>query len=177
MDLQRRADREHQARVGGQRRRAVDGVLREELAEQDDVGLQRRAAVAQRHAVGLLAEPAARLLQRVGPPALQARGGADRAVDLDRIGPRAGVQAVDVLRDHARDQPAPLELDDGAVGAVGLLAVEDREALPVEGPEARRVAPPHVDVRDLHRVDVRPDARLRGAEVRDAGRDGDARRR
>ena len=53
-------------------------------------------------------------------------------------------------------QPAPLELGHRAVRAVGLLAVQHREALAVEGPEARRVAAPDGDVRDLHRVDVRP---------------------
>ena len=92
------------------------------------------------------------------------------------IGSRARqrVQPVDVLRDHARDQPAALELGDRAVRAVGLLAVEDREALAVEVPEARRVAPPDVDVGDLHRVDVRPQAGHRRAEVGDAGRHGDA---
>ena len=50
--------------------------------------------------------------------------------------PAGRVQAVDVLRDHARHQPAPLELGDREVRAVGPLAVEEREALPVEGPEA-----------------------------------------
>ena len=47
----------------------------------------------------------------------------------------AGVQAVDVLRDHRLERAAPLELDERVVRAVGLLAAQRREAVPVEPPE------------------------------------------
>ena len=121
--------------------------------------------------------PRARLGQRVRRAAVQARGRPDRPVDLDRLRARRGVQPVDVLGDHAGDEPAPLQLGDRAVRAVGLLAVEDREALAVEGPEALGVAAPDGDVRDLHRVDVRPQPGHRRAEVGDPGRHRDPRPR
>ena len=46
---------------------------------------------------------------------------------------------------------------------VRLLVGEHPEPRPVEGPEPLRVAPEHVDVRDLHRVDVLPQAGARAS--------------
>ena len=75
----------------------------------------------------------------------------------------------------ASSSPRALQLDERAVGAVGLLALERREALAVEAPEAHGVGAEGVDVRDLHRVDVLPQPRARRAEVGDARRHRDAR--
>src|SRR5919112_6193517 len=55
------------------------------------------------------------------------------------------------------------------MGAVGPLVAERLEPFAVEAPEALGVRAPRVDVRDLHRVDVLPDAGARRAEVRDPG--------
>ena len=73
------------------------------------------------------------------------------------------------------EQPAPLELGQRLVRAVGPLVARAREARPVEGPEARRVALEDVDVGDLHRVDVLPQPRPGRAEVGDPGRHRDPR--
>ena len=155
-----------------QRRGAGHRRLVEHLAEQHDVGLQRlgrsRSAARRRRPL----EPRARLGERVASRrTLRHEAVRDRTVDLDHIlRPGGGVQAVDVLRD---DRDA--ELRQRAVRAVGLLALERREAVAVEAPEALRVAPPDGDVGDLHRVDVGPQPGARRAEVGDPGRDGDAR--
>ena len=69
---------------------------------------------------------------------------------------RARVKAIDVLSDHRVEQTGSLQFDQRRVSAVGALVPERLEALAVEAPEARRVAPEHVDVGDLHRVDVGP---------------------
>ena len=58
---------------------------------------------------------------------------------------------------------------------VGLLVLERLKAHAVEVPEALRVPAEHVDVGDFHRVDVLPQPRPGRAEIRDAGRDRDAR--
>src|SRR4051794_32874041 len=60
------------------------------------------------------------------------------------------------------------------MGRVGLLVGERPEAGPVVGPEAPRIAPEHLDVRDLHRIDALPQPGPRRAEVRNAARHGDA---
>jgi hypothetical protein len=52
IDLERGADAQQDVGAGGQRERALERALGQELAEQDDVGLERVAAVAARHAVG-----------------------------------------------------------------------------------------------------------------------------
>src|SRR5438105_1439064 len=83
------------------------------------------------------------------------------------------MQLIDVLRDHRVEQPSPLELGEREVGSVRALVLERLEPPPVEVPEALRVSVEHVDVRDLHRVDVRPDARPGRAEVRDPRGHGD----
>jgi hypothetical protein len=84
------------------------------------------------------------------------------------LGARLGVKAVDVLGDHALEHPPALELRERPVGGVGLLAVEGLEARPVEVPEAPRVAVEGVDVGDLHRVDLLPQALPGRAEVRNS---------
>ena len=89
--------------------------------------------------------------------------------------PALRVQAVDVLRDDRVEQAAGLELGQRLVGRVGLLVAQGLEAVAVELPEALRVAPEHVDVGDLHRVDVLPQPRARGAEVGDPRGHGDPR--
>ena len=89
--------------------------------------------------------------------------------------PARGVQPVDVLGDHRVEQPGPLELGQRLVRAVGLLVLQRLEAAAVEVPEALGVAPEDVDVGDLHRVDVLPQAGARRAEVRDPGRHRDPR--
>src|SRR5215213_505832 len=78
------------------------------------------------------------------------------------------MQHVDVLRDHRVKQAARLELDERLVCAVGPLAAERLKALAVEAPETLWIAVPRIDVGDLHRVDVRPQPRAGGAEVRDS---------
>ena len=85
------------------------------------------------------------------------------------------MQAVDVLGDHGVEDPATLELDQSLMRGVRELVAERREARAVEAPEPARVAPERVDRRDLHRVDVLPDPAAGRAEVRDPGRDRDAR--
>ena len=65
------------------------------------------------------------------------------------------------------------QLGEHAVRLVGALVDERGEAVAVEAPEAVGVAPPGVDVRDLHRVDVLPEAGAGRAEVRDPGRHRD----
>ncbi len=174
--LERRADAEQDVGAGAERLRALDRVDRQPLAEEHDVGLQRRGAVlAARHAVGRRGHAPADLGEVRRGAAVQAGGRRDRPVDLHEL-PRArhAVQAVDVLRDDRVQDAALLELDEGEVRAVGLLAVERLEAVVVEGPEARGVAPPRVDVGDLHRVHVAPDPAAGRAEVRDPGRHRDA---
>jgi hypothetical protein len=52
VDLERGADAQQDVGVGGQRPGALDRRLGEELAEEDDVGLERALAVAARDAVG-----------------------------------------------------------------------------------------------------------------------------
>jgi hypothetical protein len=96
-------------------------------------------------------------------------------VDLDHVLRTGGpVQAVYVLRDHALDQPPPLQLRQRSVGGVRLFVAERLEARPVVGPEALGIALEDVDMGDLHRVDVRPETRLRRTEIRDPRRDRDA---
>ena len=75
----------------------------------------------------------------------------------------------------ASSSPARLELGERLVRPVGLLVVERLEALAVEAPERSRVAAEHVDVRDLHRVDVLPQPRPGRAEVGDPRRHRDPR--
>jgi hypothetical protein len=80
-------------------------------------------------------------------------------VDLDQVlCPRRPVQAVDVLRDDGLHDAAALQLDERTVRAVRRLVPQHREAVAVEVPEALRIAPEDLDVRDLHRVDVLPQA-------------------
>ena len=95
---------------------------------------------------------------------------------LDQLG-RAGlaVQHVDVLRDHRIEHAGALERHQRVVGGVRLLAAEGREALAVEAPEAHGVAVKGVDVRDLHRVHLLPQARVRRTEVGDPRWHRDAR--
>jgi len=106
----------------------------------------------------------------------EADGVLDGPVDLHELPrPRLAVEHVDVLRDDPVQHAAAFELDEHRVRTVGLLVAQPDEALAVELPEARRVGAPGVDVRDLHRVDVRPQAGPRRAEVGDVGRHGDPR--
>ncbi len=77
----------------------------------------------------------------------------------------------------AFDEAALLELRERAVGVVWLLRAELVEARAVVAPEASRVRVEGVDVGDLHRIDVLPEARAGRAEVRDARRHRDARAR
>ena len=101
----------------------------------------------------------------------------DRPVDLDELpGAGAAVQPVDVLGDDgvedaraARARPAPRARRSGSLSRSAL------EAVAVEVPEALGVAPEHVDVRDLHRVDVLPQPGAGRAEVGDPGRHRDPR--
>jgi len=83
------------------------------------------------------------------------------------------MQAVDVLRDDARDDAEVLELDDRVVPVVRLVRGFVRgRAL---APDARAMVGV-IDVvvdRELGRVDLLPDA-VRAPEVRDAGLGGDA---
>ena len=83
--------------------------------------------------------------------------------------PRAGLamEHVDVLGDHRVQQAALLERHERAVGAVGQLRAERREALAVEAPEAHRIAAEDLDVRDRHRVHPAPTGRCRA--VRKSG--------
>ena len=87
-------------------------------------------------------------------------------MDLDQLTrPSLAMEHVNVLRDHTVQQPAALELDEREVGVVGLAVAQGREAFPVEGPEALGLMTKYLDVGDLHRVDVCPQASARGAEV------------
>ena len=73
---------------------------------------------------------------------------------------RAGtlVEAVDVLRHDRADPAALLELRDCAVPVVRLRLREHREPVLVEFPHARGIAPERVDVTDLVRIELRPNA-------------------
>ena len=64
---------------------ALQRALRQELAEQHDVGLQRLAAVAGRDADRRRLQPRADLVERVPRAAGQARRVLDRPVDLDQL--------------------------------------------------------------------------------------------
>ena len=101
---------------------------------------------------------AAHVGERVARAARRARGVLDRAVHLDELArPRPAVEAVDVLRDHGVEpRPRRSSSTSASWAPLGRLSSSACEALAVEAPEAVRVAPPGVDVRDLHRVDVRP---------------------
>src|SRR5947209_18909603 len=66
-----------------------------------------------------------------------------------------------------------LERRQDLVRAIGLLVMKRFKALAIEAPEAFWVAAKHVDVSDLHRVDLRPQPGLRRAEVRNPGRHRD----
>src|SRR5205085_10893915 len=109
--LERRADDEEERRLAGERERAVDRLRGEELAEEDDVGLQDPAAVqaGRRAAAGPL-EELEHVLERIPSAAPGAGRAADRAVHLDDLA-AAGplVQEVDVLRDYRADEPRRLE--------------------------------------------------------------------
>ena len=110
------------------------------LAEQDDIGLERRAAVAARDpgVIGCLARRGPR---RAGSAPRQRRQDEWSIVPCTSISsrvPALRVQAVDVLGDHRVEQPRPLELGQRRVRAVGLLVLERLEALAVEVPEALR---------------------------------------
>ena len=136
VDLERGADAEQQVGAGAQSLRLLHRTARQELAEQDHVGLHlARAAGAGRDAVGV--EQRLDLLQRVAGGAARAARGGDRAVHLDHpLRTRLAMQAIDVLGDHRVQQPAPLELGQRLVGGVRLLVGERLEAGPVEVPEA-----------------------------------------
>ena len=95
VDLERGADAEQQV---GRAPRASDARverrLRQQLAEQHDVGLQRRAAVAARHAVGGRLEPRAHLGERVAARRSARQDDVrDRAVDLDQVARAGGARA------------------------------------------------------------------------------------
>ncbi len=174
VDGERGADADHQLGPFRQLRRSRHRALRQQLAEEDDVGFNRTSAGRADGDIPCVEQPLD-LLEVIGRRAAGAGGGLDRAVHLDHVlGARSTVQAVDVLGDHAREQTAALELGQRLVGGVRAFVPERVEARPVVGPESLRIAFEDVDVGDLHRVDVRPDPRLRGAEVRDAGRDRDS---
>ena len=68
MDLERRADAEQQRGGRGERLRASERALGQQLAEQHDVRLQRLAAVAAGDAVGGGGEPLPHRLELVGAP-------------------------------------------------------------------------------------------------------------
>jgi hypothetical protein len=89
-------------------------------------------------------------------------------VDLDHtLGTGLGVEGVDVLGDHRLQEAAPLELRQRLVGPVRLHVGKHLQALAVEAPETGRIAAEGVDVRDLHRVDLLPDAHAGRPEVGD----------
>ena len=94
-----------------------------------------------------------------------------RPVDLDELArARPAVEHVDVLGDDRVEVAAALELDQRAVGAVGLLALERLEAVAVEVPEALGVRAPGVDVGHRHRVDVLPQPGARASGSRGSRR-------
>jgi hypothetical protein len=99
-------------------------------------------------------------------------------VHLDQLArARPTVEHVDVLGDHRVQQAPLLHRHERAVGAVGELVAERREALAVEAPEAHRIIAKCVDMGDLHRVHRLPQTRARRAEVGDARRHRDPRAR
>ena len=170
-------------RAAGRRRAASAGALAHRASGSSSPnsttsGLSGCAAVAARHArrvVGLEARPRPR---RAGARAAgQARRGRDRAVHLDQLaGAGACGAAVDVLRDRRRRAARARSSSASASWApLGSLVAERGEARAVEAPEALRVAPEGVDVRDLHRVDLLPQPRAGRAEVGDPGRHRDPR--
>src|SRR5439155_9069917 len=123
--------------------------LREELAEQDHIRLDRPLAA---FATGdaLVVEKLLELSAWIRGRAATARSRLDRPVHLDhptRSG--LGVEAVDVLRYHSFEHAPGLELREHVVGAVWLLVVEHAEARAVIAPEALRVAAKDVDVSNL----------------------------
>ena len=68
------------------------------------------------------------------------------------------MQAVDVLGDDRRDEPAPLELDQRQMAGIRLGTGENLEAERVELPDLGRIAPEGIDRGVLHRVVLGPDA-------------------
>jgi hypothetical protein len=92
--------------------------------------------------------------------------------DAGKIG--IGFRAPKVKRakpsaDDAAHEAALLELGHDLVRAVRLHVAQRREPVAVEVPEAVGLAPEHVDVRDLHRVDLLPQPLAGRAEVGDPG--------
>src|SRR5262249_37826148 len=82
-----------------------------------------------------------------------------RAVELERLdGSGGAMKAVDILRQHPPDEPAPLELGDREMTVVRSCRRELRQAPAVEIPELRRLASPHVDVGQLLEAAVAPQA-------------------
>ena len=116
MDLERGADAQQHVGARGELGRPLQRVLRQELAEQHDVGLQRprRSRSAARHLVR--GEPRAHLGQRAAgapqPGTSECSIVPWTSIELARAG--LAVQHVDVLGDHRVEQPAPLELDQRA---------------------------------------------------------------
>ena len=172
MHLERRADDEQEPCLARKLERALDGLLLEQLAEEDDVRLEDRAALRTGRSRSVLQqlEHARELEPRAAP---RARRGSDRAVHLDHLlaaGTR--VQEIDVLGHDRPDEPGTLEPSQSEVRVVRLGAREHREPRRVEAPHLLRVAAERLDRAVLERVELCPEPG-RGAEVRDPalGRD------
>ena len=150
----------------------------EQLAEQHDVGLQRRAAaLAARHAVAVAAARRARTSSSATRPP-QARHEQLAMLPCTSTSSRVPARRWSMSMFWvitAVEQPALLQRHERAVRAVGLLGAERGEALAVEAPEAHGIAAERVDVRDLHRVDPLPQPGPGRAEVGDARGHRDAR--
>src|SRR4029077_6533027 len=170
-----RADAEHELGALRQRLCLGDCGGRKHLAEEDDIRLHMALAlIADRNP--LVVEQLLDLLEAERGTTRPAGAGLDRAVYLDHpLGSGLVVQHVDVLRDHRLELIAPLELGQGSVGVVRLDGAQAVETRAVEAPELWRIALERIDVRDLHRIDVLPEALSGRSEVRDPARDGDPR--
>ncbi len=177
VDLERRADAQHQ--VGVRRERLRLGRPR------PPAGAPRRAprpasaaARSDRSSASPDPLPTARALRSrptSTPQSRQTLRSIDPWTSTTRREPAEPMEPVDVLGDHAAEEAPALELRECLVRRVRTSVVEAREPFAVEPPEAVRVAVERVDVGDLHRVHVAPQAGPRGAEVRDARGHGDTR--
>jgi hypothetical protein len=191
---ERRPGDEEQLRLIEERPRGVERRARHAAAEEHDIGHQHAIAALARddlearvvddHAELRVAvgrdvghvhrprrvrgeQPRLQVIARRQVAAREAAHPRERAVQLDDVAAaRCLVQAVDVLRDHARDRTGVLERGEGAVAVVGARGGEPWPA----HQRARPVALAHLGLLDelavLHR---RARLRRRPAVVGDAG--------
>ena len=178
VDLQARAAADQQVARGELGVRLAE-CGRQELPEEDDGGLQVRAA-GRAGGDGERRRRAGPRRPRSGPRKPQARHSTSASVPWSSSSsrlPGRAVEPVDVLGQHAPNEAEALELGDREVAGDSAAPVRGaRDALAVEPPELLRLAPPRFDVGELLEA-PRPPETVAAAVVGEAalGRDAGAR--